>query len=394
MRITFVSNYINHHQIPFSDALYAKLGEGYHFIQTQPMEAERVQMGWGLDARQLPYVKFLYEDEYACRRLIAESDVVLMGWTECPGLLDERLRSGKLILRISERLYREGQWKAVSPRGLAQKYQDHTRYRKAPVYLLCAGAYVPSDFHLVHAYPGKMFRFGYFPEKKVYTREQLLAMKQPAEEIQLVWAGRFLPLKHPEYAVRLAEELKRGGYNFHIHMIGSGQMEEELTEMIRLRQLKDKFTMYGFLEPDAVRRVMERGHIFMFTSNQLEGWGAVVNEAMNSGCAVVANSQAGAVPYLIRHMENGLVYREGNYGDFERQVKYLYHHREQMIRFGQKAYDTIATQWNAQVAADRLLDFYENWKAGKLDPPGSGPFSVAPVIKPSRMYESIMDGKL
>ena len=46
---------------------------------------------------------------------------------------------------------------------------------------------------------------------------------------------------------------------------------------------------------------MEKSHIHLFTSNHLEGWGAVVNEAMNSGCAVVANREAGAVPYLIEH---------------------------------------------------------------------------------------------
>ena len=37
MTITFISNYINHHQIPFSNACYTLLGEGYHFVQTQPM---------------------------------------------------------------------------------------------------------------------------------------------------------------------------------------------------------------------------------------------------------------------------------------------------------------------------------------------------------------------
>ena len=76
MKITFVSNYINHHQIPFSEALYQKLGGGYCFIQTMPMEKERVAMGWEVDTEKIPYVRRLYDDESACRRIIAESDVV------------------------------------------------------------------------------------------------------------------------------------------------------------------------------------------------------------------------------------------------------------------------------------------------------------------------------
>ena len=184
MTIIFVSNYINHHQIPFSEACYRELGEGYRFIQTEPMEEERVAMGWGTEGCRLPYVRHLYEEEEECRRLILESDIAVFGWISREDLLDvtdmveKRLKAGKLSLRLSERLYREGQWKAVSPRGLIKKYKDHTKFRKEPVCLLCAGAYVASDFHLVRAYPGKMLRFGYFPETKHYEEVELEAMKE------------------------------------------------------------------------------------------------------------------------------------------------------------------------------------------------------------------------
>ena len=46
MKVTFVSNYINHHQIPLSNVLFACLGKDYTFIQGEPMEEERVRMGW------------------------------------------------------------------------------------------------------------------------------------------------------------------------------------------------------------------------------------------------------------------------------------------------------------------------------------------------------------
>ena len=69
MKAVFISNYINHHQIPFSDALYERLGEEYHFIQTEPMEEERVKMGWALEASEIPYVVFAEEEEERCRAL-------------------------------------------------------------------------------------------------------------------------------------------------------------------------------------------------------------------------------------------------------------------------------------------------------------------------------------
>ena len=49
MTVTFISNYINHHQIPFSNACYGLLGNEYHFIQCEPMEKERLAMGWNTE---------------------------------------------------------------------------------------------------------------------------------------------------------------------------------------------------------------------------------------------------------------------------------------------------------------------------------------------------------
>lgn len=402
MTITFISNYINHHQIPFSNACYELLGEDYHFIQTEPMEQERLNMGWTREGENLPYVSFLYEKEEYCRKLIMESDVLLAGWSSREDLIEERLNAKKLTIRVSERLYREGQWKAVSPKGLLHKYKEHTRYRKGPAYLLCAGAYVPSDFHIIHAYPGKMFKWGYFPETRYYKEEQLVKMKEADGRIHIVWAGRFIPLKHPEYMVRLARDLQKANAaeekrqlpGFHIHMVGSGEMEEKLKVLAKEYQVEDRMTFYGFQVPDEVRAIMERCHIHIFTSNHLEGWGAVVNEAMNSGCAVVANVEAGAVPYLIQHEKNGMVYPGGSYEEMKKAVFYLISHPEEREQMGKEAYKTITKLWNAAYAAKELLKMIEGICTGRLEPPKEGPLSPAPVVAPGNMYERVLQGKV
>ena len=117
VKAVFISNYINHHQIPFSNALYEQLGDDYHFIQTEPMEEERIAMGWGLDAATLPYVVWADREEERCRKLIEEADLVFAGWTKRLDLVLPRLSSGKLTFRVSERIYREGQ--VSKPAGVA-----------------------------------------------------------------------------------------------------------------------------------------------------------------------------------------------------------------------------------------------------------------------------------
>lgn len=386
MTITFISNYINHHQIPFCNECFEKLGDQFHFIQTQPMEQERIDMGWHPDAAKLSYVRCLYEEEEACIRLIMDSDILIAGWSGREDLIGKRLQAGKPVIRISERLYREGQWKAVSPKGLLQKYKEHTRYRKNKVYLLCAGAYVPSDFHLIRAYPDKMYRFGYFPETICYTQEQWESLKPSDEILQIVWAGRFIALKHPEYMIGLAKVLKERHIDFRIHMAGSGELEEELKRSAGNAGVLENMIFYGFLPPEKVRRIMEGSHIHVFTSNHLEGWGAVLNESMNSGCAVVADVEAGAVPYLIRHGENGMVYRGGDFDEMAEEVIFLATHKKEREAMGRAAYETITKLWNAQYAASELLRFAQEILKGDPAPAKEGPLSEAPVIAPGKMY--------
>lgn len=390
MRFLFISNYINHHQIPLCEAIMRIIGdENFIFVQTQPMEEERVRMGWGVDVYKLPYVKIYDNDKIGTLNAINDFDIVLLGWTENDEVRNaclQRADSGKPLLRMSERIYREGQWKAISPKGLIAKYKEHIRFRNKKVYMLCNGAYVASDFALIGAYPHKMFRWGYFPEVREYTPEQMRSMKRMEDNKtpRILWAGRFMDgVKHPEFALELAAYLKEKNYSFHIDIVGNGEMDDDLKTYAEDNKLMDVVTFHGFLPPNRVRQMMEEAHIYLFTSNNLEGWGAVVNEAMNSGCALVAGSMAGAVPYLIKDGENGYIYNGEKLDSFLKKAEALVKHPSRQQKFGNNAYDTIIKQWNSEVAARRLIDFCNAIIKDKdYIAPADGPMSLAPVIKP------------
>lgn len=402
MKIVFVSNYINHHQIPFCNALRRKFKEDFVFIQTEPMEEERKNMGWALNTDNISYVKNLFDEteKEECLRLISDCDVLIAGWMKDSTPVIKRMQQRKLTVRISERIYREGRWKFISPRGLVAKYKEHIRFRKYPVYLLCAGAYVASDFDLIKAYPGKKYKFGYFPETKKYHLDKLFAMKDSTGIIEIMFAGRFMELKHPEYMVWLARDLYKENEKriqhgeaplpkFRIHMLGDGELDHPLRKMATEYGLLDTVMFYGFQSPEKVRAVMERCHIFIFPSNELEGWGAVVNEAMNSGCAVVGSSDAGAVPFLIRNWENGVIFPGNDYDRMKDAVRYLMTHGKEREEMAYKAYHTIVDQWNADNVVETLLYMIDGWMNGLDHPPKEGPLSVAEVIAPKNMFRYI-----
>ena len=80
--------------------------------------------------------------------------------------------------------------------------------------------------------------------------------------------------------------------------IGGGECEEELKKYTEQNRLEERVSFTGFLKPEEVRAYMDDADIYLFTSNFEEGWGAVINEAMNSGCAVIASHAVGAAPYI------------------------------------------------------------------------------------------------
>ena len=287
MKLAIISNYINHHQIPLANELYKRLGDDFAFIQTMEMEKDRVKMGWMSEVNNIPYLKLFYEDEALCKKIIMEYDFVIFGGVEDESYIKPRLDAGKTVIRSSERLYREGQWKSISPRGRKKKWEDHTQYRDKNVYLLCDGAYVASDFNIVKAYPNKKFTWGYFPAVYNKNTDDLFEGKKHLDEngnrqVRILWSGRFLKLKHPEYALKIANDLRNSGISFHLDMIGAGETDNELREYVKKHNLEDFVTFKGFLSPAKVREEMDKADIFLFTSDYREGWGAVLNESMNS----------------------------------------------------------------------------------------------------------------
>ena len=397
MKVTFVSNYINHHQIPVSTVLYEKLGDDYKFIQTEPMEEERIRMGWGSDFDKLPFLLKYYEDEEKCKKLILDSDVVIFGGCDDESYISQRLDEKKPVIRYSERLYKEGRWKWISPRGLVKKYHDHTSHSKDPVYLLCAGAYVADDFHLVHAYEGKRFRWGYFPEFIEYGEDERAA-KQNARRnhgrIEILWAGRFLDWKHPESVAFLAKNLSEKKIPFHITVVGDGAERNATEQKIAELNLNEDVEFVGSKAPAEVREYMNSADVFLLTSDYKEGWGAVCNEAMNSECAVVASHAAGAVPTLIKHGRNGLVFPSGQFDVMSSLVEELAKDADFRIKLGENAYETLSSEWNHKVAGERLFQFCEQVAGGEVKAWESGPISEAPVIHQDKMYRYLVgEGK-
>lgn len=388
MKITFFSNFLNHHQLSFCKEMYGYIGEDFKFVATEPVPEERLNMGYHDMSTQYPFAINTYSSKKAYEEAVKlgnESDVVIIG--SAPKLfIESRLKANKLTFYYSERIFKRGRWKVFSPRGFVSLIRNHTVYRNKNLYMLCASAYTSADFSLVGAYRNKAYKWGYFPEVKKYDLNELMSLKKQNRFPKLLWVGRFLDLKHPDDAVKLGKRLKDNGCKFDLDIIGTGPMESQLKNMIDSSNLQNQVNLLGSMKPEQVREHMEKANIFLFTSDFNEGWGAVLNESMNSGCGVVASHGIGSVPFLLKNKTNGMIYKNGDINHLYENVKYLLDNEKECYQMGINAYNTLHDSWNAKEAAKRVIKLSKGLLNGNVPVFKDGPCSIAENISQKYKY--------
>ena len=119
----------------------------------------------------------------------------------------------------------------------------------------------------------------------------------------ILYAAKLQERKHPDDLIRAALRLREWGVRFHIVIVGSGEMAEELTSLVARNNLNN-IHFRGFVNQKVLPRVYGASDVFVLPSED-ESWGLAVNEAMCAGLPVVASKGVGCVPDLVRDKING-----------------------------------------------------------------------------------------
>lgn len=377
MTITFISNYLNHHQKPFCDAMYERIENGFTFISTIPTPEERLRRGYSNYSNEAyNLLSYQAENEDKTNRLINTSDLVIFG--ACPfNLVKKRINANKLTYRYSERLLKKSRYQKFNPRTILFLLRFHTKYRNKNLHLLCASAFLPNDMNWVFAYPQKKYKWGYFTQVNTINVKKTVIKKNKNEIVELLWVARFIDWKHPELPIKLAIELKKKGYNFKLSMIGDGILHKNTKLLAQNNHLNDCIDFIGNIPNKEVLKMMDRANILLFTSDRSEGWGAVVNEGMSSGCTVVASSEMGSVPYLIKPGHNGLVFKSNNIDSLVCEVEKVIENKELRTRLAINAYKSMSEKWSPNNAASNLIELTQSLLENKRIDIKEGPCSIA-----------------
>lgn len=379
MKIVYLTNVLNHYQLALSNSFNSLPDVEYHFVATTPIAEERIALKIKDYNHTTEYAICAMDDaeeEKKAYDAFMNADIAIVGTTPAKYkyMYITRLKKNMLTFWASERVYKKEPGKWEMPLRKVLYLFRHSQYKSK--YMLCASAFTAGDYARTGNYIGKTYKWGYFPEFVQYDLDELMK-KKDAAKIKIVWTGRYLRWKHPESMLHLGEYLKKRGYDFEIEMIGTGEIIDEIKQHVSQKKLEDCVHVIGSMTPQDVRKHMEEANIYAFTSDRGEGWGVVLNEAMNSGCAVIGSHSIGSVPYLIQDGENGLIFESENWDDLCRKVESLLENPAAMNAYGRAAYKTIKETWNPDVAAQRLKVLGECLLNNRETPFESGPCSKA-----------------
>lgn len=398
MKLIFISNYFNHHQRSLCEALNART-ESFTFIACSTMRDDRRALGYG-EAVIPDYVLNAHtpETREKAKTLINGADVILLGAAdkEMTSAALAACRRGTLTFRYSEPLIKNSSRRKryalrrmklhasnLSPLPPPLSLLAKGPRASCPLYLLAVGGVTADEYASFGLFSDRAFTWGYFPAvRHRRSPEELIDEKCPSE---ILWVGRMIDWKHPGDLLLAAKGLASdpSAPPFHVTFIGTGPLEIQLkADAVRFGLCAsadtpapdDLVTFEGPMKPDAVRDRMEKAGILVSTSDKGEGWGAVINEAMSSACAVVLPYQIGA-SVLLRDGENGLGFHASSVPALTAHLLTLLRNPARARRLGMNAYADVISQWNADTAAERLLTLAERLKEAPeppdLYPPGT-----------------------
>ena len=96
-----------------------------------------------------------------------------------------------------------------------------------------------------------------------------------------------------------------------VNLIGDGPMFQSLENEIKKLKLGDKMHLLGTKSQTEVPAYMQKADVFILPSIY-DGWGAVVNEALQAGCYVICSDAAGASDLILPDERLGRVFNSGD----------------------------------------------------------------------------------
>jgi glycosyltransferase involved in cell wall biosynthesis len=367
MKILQVSNIISHHQLPLARELRKIVGdENFVFAAMQAPDQEREKLGWKVESSETWVINPSQNEEdneffEACWN---NFDVVICGERLFDKMLS-RVENGKLCFYMSERWWKPplGKVRLLAPSffkmaSTFKKLSGNMFFHYLPI-----GPYAANDIKTVASPKLNIWDWGYFT-----SFHNLEVGSSNDGTLKILWAGRMLNWKKVDTIIKALSVLNNKDIDFKLTLIGEGPERHKLERLARNTLNKKNYEICDFLPADEVTKVMASHDVYVLASTEYEGWGAVVNEAMSVGNAVIASKSTGSAAAVIEDGIDGLLFDSGDWKKLANLLIRLASDREYTAELGDNARAKIEHLWAPQIAAARFVNVASSLIRGETTP--------------------------
>jgi len=307
MTVALYTNIISPHQLPLAAELAKLVGyDNYTYVYSDAFHKERAAMGWN-DAASVRCVK---DDEPQARQVLEDCDVLICGHRALD-LMERRCRRGKRTFYASERwfkpipiplvsrafnVYLTGRVRLLHPDYMRMVRRFVALANGSPCFcLLPYGVHALRDFSRMGIPKGKLTLWGYFVTPSSGAGNRPKCGFSDGRRLRILWVGRMMALKNVDTVLRAVRNLVCRGCPVELTVVGDGAECHRLLALARGLPVVFKPSV-----PIAdVRTIMHEHDVYVFPSNGMDGWGAVVSEALEEGMVVFGSEEAGATATLL-----------------------------------------------------------------------------------------------
>lgn len=319
MTVGIYSNMPAPHQVPLAREMASILGDdSLRFVYTEPLSDERRALGW--PDYKYEFLLPEYERPMEARSFLESCDVLLAGVRDV-GLFEKRIYEGKLTIYGSERWFREwwGFARLMHPRYFRMAKRMTRLLENDKFFYFAYGIHAAKDMvRLARIMTGNLdglvrcpyLSFESCPcgrirnavgkdETDAFWRQMRIwgySVESSKNTIShgahlgtsVLWVGRMIRVKRVDTVIKAVA----GVPGVKLDLVGDGPERKHLEELAR--KLGASVSFHPPVSVNKVREVMRDHEVYVFSSDVGEGWGAVVNEALEEGMIVLGTYEAGA----------------------------------------------------------------------------------------------------
>ena len=98
---------------------------------------------------------------------------------------------------------------------------------------------------------------------------------------------------------------------------------------------------------------------------------------MSNGCVLVGSDAIGSIPFLVKDLENGCIFKSCNVESLSEQVTWLIDNPIERQKIALNGYRTMRDIWSPENAAKNLLQLIDDILNGRKSSISDGPCSKA-----------------